>query len=43
MSPPAPGWDGGPAYLDQLEREALMEDPVDAGAPRQFIGVNLVP
>ena len=31
VNPPAPGW--GAAYLDQLEREALMEDPVDAGAP----------
>lgn len=39
-SPPAPG---EPAYLDQLKGEALMEDPVDAGSPRQFVGVDLVP
>ena len=40
LSPPTPR---SLSYLDQLKGEALMEDAVDAGSPRQFIGVNLVP
>lgn len=31
-----------PFYLDQLEGEALVEDPVDSGSPRQLVRVNLV-
>lgn len=31
-----------PFYLDQLEGEALVEDPVDTGSPRQLVRVNLV-
>lgn len=34
---------GSLSYLDQLEGEAFVEDAVDAGSPRQFIGVDLVP